>query len=151
MVWFKINKAPKGTATEKKFSMPEGLWIKCNNCGEIIYKKEAIKQILELLNIPYSDSQIVEGKGTRLDQVLVFLIKSKGKMEVRLGKHKYADHNGIIIIENAQLGEYELKVKGKKEESDEIIVFQIGKDREVWEKIGRKNAPGQVNHYNIQY
>ncbi len=119
--------------------------------GEIIYKKEAIKQILELLNIPYSDSQIVEGKGTRLDQVLVFLIKSKGKMEVRLGKHKYADHNGIIIIENAQLGEYELKVKGKKEESDEIIVFQIGKDREVWEKIGRKNAPGQTNLYNIHY
>lgn len=43
MVWFKINKAPKGTATEKKFSMPEGLWIKCNNCGEIIYKKEVAR------------------------------------------------------------------------------------------------------------
>lgn len=43
MVWFKVNKAQKGEKTEKKVSMPEGLWIKCNNCGEIIYKKEVAR------------------------------------------------------------------------------------------------------------
>ncbi|MEK7850738.1 MAG: acetyl-CoA carboxylase carboxyl transferase subunit beta, partial [Deltaproteobacteria bacterium] len=40
MAWFKISKAPKSEKGEKKVAMPEGLWIKCNNCGEIIYKKE---------------------------------------------------------------------------------------------------------------
>ena len=25
--------------------MPEGLWIKCNNCGEIIYKKEVVRNL----------------------------------------------------------------------------------------------------------
>lgn len=40
MAWFKISKVPKGEKAEKKVAMPEGLWIKCNNCGEIIYKKE---------------------------------------------------------------------------------------------------------------
>jgi acetyl-CoA carboxylase carboxyl transferase subunit beta len=45
MVWFKVSKAPKGEKTEKKVSMPEGLWIKCNNCGEIIYKKEVQRNL----------------------------------------------------------------------------------------------------------
>jgi len=45
MVWFKVSKAPKGEKTEKKIGMPEGLWIKCNNCGEIIYKKEVARNL----------------------------------------------------------------------------------------------------------
>ena len=36
MAWFK-----KRSDTEsKKIRMPEGLWVKCNNCREIIYRKE---------------------------------------------------------------------------------------------------------------
>jgi acetyl-CoA carboxylase carboxyl transferase subunit beta len=44
MAWFKVSKA-KGEKTEKKVAMPEGLWIKCNNCGEIIYKKEVVRNL----------------------------------------------------------------------------------------------------------
>lgn len=36
MAWFK-RKEPK---TEKKVKIPEGLWVKCENCKEIIYRKE---------------------------------------------------------------------------------------------------------------
>ncbi len=45
MSWFKVNKSPKGEKMEKKVAMPEGLWIKCNNCGEIIYKKEVQRNL----------------------------------------------------------------------------------------------------------
>ncbi len=45
MAWFKVSKVPKGETTEKKVAMPEGLWIKCNNCGEIIYKKEVVRNL----------------------------------------------------------------------------------------------------------
>ena len=45
MAWFKVSKAPKGEKAEKKVAMPEGLWIKCNNCGEIIYKKEVVRNL----------------------------------------------------------------------------------------------------------
>ena len=45
MAWFNVSKAPKGETTEKKVAMPEGLWIKCNNCGEIIYKKEVVRNL----------------------------------------------------------------------------------------------------------
>ena len=37
MAWFKKRKEIK---TEKKVKIPEGLWIKCDSCKEIIYKKE---------------------------------------------------------------------------------------------------------------
>ena len=40
MTWFKKQKEIK---TDKKVKIPEGLWIKCNSCKEIIYKKEIEK------------------------------------------------------------------------------------------------------------
>lgn len=38
MAWFK--KEPLVSVREGKARMPEGLWIKCDNCKEIIYKQE---------------------------------------------------------------------------------------------------------------
>ena len=43
MAWFKKEKTPKLPAGERKFVMPEGLWVKCDNCKEIIYKKEVAR------------------------------------------------------------------------------------------------------------
>ncbi len=43
MAWFKRDK--KGISTEKKKDMPEGLWIKCNGCSDIIYKPELDKNL----------------------------------------------------------------------------------------------------------
>ena len=39
MAWFKKDKSK----TEKKVKIPEGLWVKCNSCKEIIYRKELDK------------------------------------------------------------------------------------------------------------
>ncbi|MFQ5456273.1 MAG: acetyl-CoA carboxylase, carboxyltransferase subunit beta [Nitrospirota bacterium] len=44
MEWFKRNKFLKDSK-EKKIRIPEGLWIKCNNCKEIIYRKEIEKNL----------------------------------------------------------------------------------------------------------
>jgi acetyl-CoA carboxylase carboxyl transferase subunit beta len=43
MVWFKKEKAPKQLPTERRLKMPEGLWVKCSACKEMIYKKEVLK------------------------------------------------------------------------------------------------------------
>src|SRR3972149_3521804 len=45
MAWFKRTKdtpqGPDGEGVEgKKIKIPEGLWVKCNHCREIIYRKE---------------------------------------------------------------------------------------------------------------
>ncbi len=39
MIWFKKNKLTAAT-NPKSVKVPHGLWIKCGNCNEIIYKKE---------------------------------------------------------------------------------------------------------------
>jgi len=38
MVWFKREK--EGLTTETKKEIPEGLWIKCESCNDILYKPE---------------------------------------------------------------------------------------------------------------
>ncbi|NWF75747.1 MAG: acetyl-CoA carboxylase carboxyltransferase subunit beta [Nitrospirae bacterium] len=42
MAWFKKTKELKA---EKKGKIPEGLWVKCEGCKEIIYKKEIEKNL----------------------------------------------------------------------------------------------------------
>jgi acetyl-CoA carboxylase carboxyl transferase subunit beta len=42
MAWFKKSKEVK---TDKKIKIPEGLWVKCDSCREIIYKKEIDKNL----------------------------------------------------------------------------------------------------------
>jgi acetyl-CoA carboxylase carboxyl transferase subunit beta len=42
MAWFKKKKE---ISTEKKVKIPEGLWIKCGGCREIVYRKEINKNL----------------------------------------------------------------------------------------------------------
>lgn len=42
MAWFKKTKETRG---EKKGKIPEGLWVKCDGCKEIVYKKEIDKNL----------------------------------------------------------------------------------------------------------
>src|SRR6266581_6878969 len=39
MAWFRKEKKPK-EPTEKQTTIPEGLWVKCDDCKEIVYRKE---------------------------------------------------------------------------------------------------------------
>jgi acetyl-CoA carboxylase carboxyl transferase subunit beta len=42
MAWFKRTREQK---IERKVKIPEGLWVKCENCKEIVYKKEIEKNL----------------------------------------------------------------------------------------------------------
>jgi len=42
MAWFKKKEQP---VISKKVKVPEGLWVKCNSCKEIIYRKEVDKNL----------------------------------------------------------------------------------------------------------
>jgi len=43
MAWFKKEKTPKQPPAERRLKMPEGLWVKCEACKEMIYKKEVLR------------------------------------------------------------------------------------------------------------
>jgi acetyl-CoA carboxylase carboxyl transferase subunit beta len=40
MVWFKKKEELTDKRKDRSVKVPQGLWVKCENCGEIIYKKE---------------------------------------------------------------------------------------------------------------
>lgn len=40
MAWFRKEKKPKEPIGQKTLTIPEGLWVKCDGCKEIIYRKE---------------------------------------------------------------------------------------------------------------
>ncbi|MDH3591970.1 MAG: acetyl-CoA carboxylase, carboxyltransferase subunit beta [Planctomycetota bacterium] len=43
MAWFKKEKTPKQPQSERRRQIPEGLWVKCDHCKEIVYKKEVLR------------------------------------------------------------------------------------------------------------
>ncbi len=43
MAWFKKEKTPKQPIEDKRVRIPGGLWVKCDFCKEIIYKKEVLR------------------------------------------------------------------------------------------------------------
>lgn len=43
MAWFKKEKTPKQPLVERRLKMPEGLWVKCSACKEMVYKKEVVR------------------------------------------------------------------------------------------------------------
>jgi acetyl-CoA carboxylase carboxyl transferase subunit beta len=40
MAWFRKEKKPRELSPEKQTAIPEGLWVKCDECKEIVYRKE---------------------------------------------------------------------------------------------------------------
>lgn len=47
MAWFKRSKKPKPVvAVRPRSQVPEGLWVKCEGCREIIYSKELHKNLM---------------------------------------------------------------------------------------------------------
>jgi acetyl-CoA carboxylase carboxyl transferase subunit beta len=44
MAWFKKEKTPLAPP-EKKSRVPEGLWTKCKECSETLYKKEVVRNL----------------------------------------------------------------------------------------------------------
>ncbi len=40
MAWFKKEKTPKQAHADRRTRVPEGLWVKCEACKEIVYKRE---------------------------------------------------------------------------------------------------------------
>lgn len=51
MAWFR--KERRRLSPQKKREMPEGVWVKCDQCGEIIYRKELARNFWVCSNCQY--------------------------------------------------------------------------------------------------
>lgn len=45
MAWFKKTRKPIEPPTDKASRVPEGLWVKCPSCGQVIYNKDLVANL----------------------------------------------------------------------------------------------------------
>ncbi len=121
--------------------------------GEIIYKKEAIKKILDSLNIIYQDEKIVEGERTRISPSLIFIIKSPAVMELIDDEKTINEDEGIIFYDDVIEKDYLLKVKGLEKGKYELLIGKIYDNSDVWEEkqgeIIEEQPESQIDSYLI--
>ena len=91
--------------------------------------------MLNSLNVPYEDVQVVEGAATQLSPSIIFFIKSPAVMEVEFDGKTYTEEDGVIFVKNAASGKYKLNVKGKEQGKYEVMVGEIGKISDSWNSI----------------
>ena len=122
---------------------------------ELVYKNQGIKSILNSLEIPHQDNQIVEGQKTKIFPSLIFLIFSPAKMEVDFNDQIFLEEDGIVFIENAQAGNYLLKILGQDHGFYNVMIGQIGQTSDVWSNIAGniKQIPptDQIDSYVITF
>ncbi|MCX7881530.1 MAG: alpha/beta hydrolase [Patescibacteria group bacterium] len=122
------------------------------NHGEIIYKKEPIKKILERLNLNYQENQINEGKATNVNPSLIITLLSPATLSLTLPDNSIInDQDGIILVENAQNGDYQLKVNGNENGQYKIIVGQITDNKDYWNTIENQTQNGKEESYLINF
>lgn len=102
--------------------------------GEIIYKKEAIKKILESLDINYQEKDLVEGEKTKISPSLIFIIKSPATMQLIDEDKIINEDEGIIFYDDVIEKDYLLKVKGLEKGEYQLLIGKIYSDKDIWEE-----------------
>jgi acetyl-CoA carboxylase carboxyl transferase subunit beta len=130
MVWFKKVKAPMAQLPEKKVKIPEGLWVKCDNCKEIIYKKEIDRNLKVCPKCDYHfrisarerlDLVVDEGSFVELDKGLSPVDFLEFKDTIRY-KDKIKKSQGATGLRDAAISG-EAAISGR---TVEIVVMDFG-------------------------
>lgn len=116
MAWFKRDKV--ALISQEKKELPDGLWLKCDGCGDIIYKKELDKNFYVCSKCNFH-----------------FRIKAKNYIKILLDNGKFEEFN-----ENVQSVD-PLKFKGTKRYADQLrdAVKNSGSTEAVRTGIGTIN------------
>jgi acetyl-CoA carboxylase carboxyl transferase subunit beta len=114
MEWFR--KAKEGLIPQRKKEIPDGIWIKCDSCGEIIYRNELEKNLWVCSKCDHH-----------------FRIKSKDYVDLILDDGKLAEYDANLVasdpLEFKDSKRYPDRIQGsqKKTNLKDAIVTGIGK------------------------
>jgi len=95
MSWFKRDSS--GLVPQKRKEMPDGLWLKCDQCDEVIYKKELDRNLYVCMKCGYH-----------------FRMKSNMYIKILLDDDQFEEFNANISSVDA------LKFKAQKKYSDQL-------------------------------
>ena len=114
MEWFR--KAKEGLIPQRKKEIPDGIWIKCDSCGEIIYRNELEKNLWVCSKCDHH-----------------FRIKSKDYVKLILDDGKLEEYDTDLVasdpLEFKDSKKYPDRIKGsqKKTNLKDAIMAGIGK------------------------
>jgi acetyl-CoA carboxylase carboxyl transferase subunit beta len=114
MEWFR--KVKEGLVSQRKKEIPDGIWTKCDSCGEIIYVKELEKNLWVCSKCDYH-----------------FRIKSKDYIHLILDEGKLEEYDADLVasdpLEFKDSKKYPDRIKDsqKKTNLNDAIVTGIGK------------------------
>jgi len=114
MEWFR--KAKEGLIPQRKKEIPDGIWIKCDSCGEIIYRNELEKNLWVCSKCEHH-----------------FRIKSKDYLNLILDDRKLEEYDMNLAasdpLEFKDSKRYPDRIKGSQKKTDlkDAIVAGIGR------------------------
>lgn len=119
--------------------------------GDLIEKEAGIQKILDTLVIPYS--AISEAPTTIYNPSLLFLLGSPAKMAIKKpdGTTILSDDDKLIFIEDAQAGDYEIKVIGEDPGDYRLIIGQLTENGDYWNEYEGQTKTGQEDFYKINF
>lgn len=120
MAWFKRDKS--GLISQKKKELPDGLWLKCDSCNELVYKKELDRNLGVCAKCGYH-----------------FRMKSSLYLKLLLDDGNFDEFNANIMSIDA------LKFKAQKKYSDQLkeAIKKTGVNEAVITGFGK------INHYPV--
>jgi len=124
--------------------------------SSLITQQEPLKKIFDLMSVKYDDAQINLGQKTAITPSLIFLIKSPITLKINYADQQFTQNDeGIIFIDNAQEGNYQLNAQGNDIGQYEIDVLQIAENNELFEKILGEivsvPASSQTDQYSFNF
>ncbi len=116
MAWFKRDQS--GLIPQKKKEMPDGLWLKCDSCNEMLYQKELDRNLYVCKNCGFH-----------------FRMKSSMYIKLLLDNGEFEEFNAHITSVDA------LKFKAQKKYSDQLkeTIKKTGSQEAVITGFGKIN------------
>ncbi|MEX0880650.1 MAG: acetyl-CoA carboxylase, carboxyltransferase subunit beta [Thermoanaerobaculia bacterium] len=111
-MWFKKDRAPKEPREGRTSKVPEGLWVKCDNCRQILYNKELARNFKicpkcgfhfrlsapERLRMLFDDGQYVEfDTGLRSSDPLKFRDSKKYRDRLRAAEDAVGTSDAVVV------------------------------------------------------
>jgi len=121
------------------------------NHSNLIAKSDGIKQILQTLEIPVSDSDITQGQETVIQPGLLFLLRSPATLQVTFNGETYTDFDGIIFIPNASYGQYTATVTGTGPGTYRLAVGQFSGGSYSWKEYIGSTSDGKQTTYTMLF
>ncbi len=110
-MWFKKDRAPK-EPREKRSKVPEGLWVKCDSCREILYNKELARNFKictkcgyhfrlsapERLAMLFDDGRYLEHDGDlRSVDPLKFRDSKRYRDRLKIAEENVGGSDGVLV------------------------------------------------------